>query len=293
MRRLSIALLVFYFGIANAAQVKIPWKGNYTHNDGGLYSPENKYKSGFSQNFLNGSPEEKGKVKKDGDLTGDLFKPKKTPATFIILMHGCGGYGEVAKRWAQDKAKSFLEQGYGVLAVDSFSPRGVQHTCNDSNTHWAWRRAEDAYSALDWLIEKGLADKDSVYVMGRSGGGSAVLHASHYKMTMGHQNRFAGVFAVSPSCRVVEAQDLRLPIMIFIGDKDQAVNHIVCGTLRSENIKMVLYRGVHHGYEDKGVVTTYRGWHLEYNQHADRDTVDQTLAIMKFKDSFRGGFEFR
>ena len=97
MRTLSIALLVLYCGTANAEQVKIPWKGNYTHNDGGLYSTENKYKSGFSKNFLNGSPEEHGKIGKDGYLTGDLFKPKKTPATVIILLHGCGGSRVVEK----------------------------------------------------------------------------------------------------------------------------------------------------------------------------------------------------
>ena len=35
-----------------------------------------------------------------------------------------------------------------------------------------WWRADDAYSALDYLIEKKLAKPDEVYVIGYSNGGT-------------------------------------------------------------------------------------------------------------------------
>ena len=48
MRTLSITLLVFYFGCANAEQYKIPWKGDYSHNSCKTWSRDNPTTPGLS-----------------------------------------------------------------------------------------------------------------------------------------------------------------------------------------------------------------------------------------------------
>jgi dienelactone hydrolase len=65
--------------------------------------------------------------------------------------------------------------------------------------HWGRRRADDAYSALDYLIEKMLAKPDEVYIMGHSNGGTATL-VSMTKKEADHKHQFTGAFVVASSC---------------------------------------------------------------------------------------------
>jgi hypothetical protein len=159
MRHLVVAALLVFATAAQAEKVRIPWKGDYAYNFDDHYSPQNKYKSGLSKFFNNGSPEEGGKIQKDGLLEAELIKPKggADAAPYVILMHGCSGLTPPVAKWAKEKAEIFLRQGYGVLILDSFKTRNVTQVCGSPNYHWGWRRAEDAYSALDYLIDRKLA----------------------------------------------------------------------------------------------------------------------------------------
>lgn len=205
MRRFFIAavLVVFAAAAERAEMVKIPWKGDYAHNFDDHYSPQNKYKSGLSKFFNNGTPEENGKIQREGVLEAELLKPKAGSAgtaSYVILMHGCSGLTPPVARWAREKARIFLDQGYGVLILDSFKTRKVGQVCGSPNYHWGWRRAEDAYSALDYLIANKLAKSEDVFVMGRSNGGTAAVMIADAYQVRGHQNKFAAIFAVSPGC---------------------------------------------------------------------------------------------
>jgi hypothetical protein len=88
-------------------EVSIPWKGDYSHNSDATYSPDNRYRSGWSKNFLNGTPQEGRRIERDGVLRAELIKPKAStgPLRFIILMHGWSGLTDVVERWAKEKAK--------------------------------------------------------------------------------------------------------------------------------------------------------------------------------------------
>src|SRR6266853_158732 len=122
MRLVIIAALIVFATAARAEKIRIPWKGDYAHNFDDHYSPQNKYKYGLSKFFNNGAPEEKGKIQKDGELEAELIKPKGAAdaAPYVILMHGCSGLTPVVARWAREKARTFLDQGVGVLILDSF-----------------------------------------------------------------------------------------------------------------------------------------------------------------------------
>ena len=137
----------------------------------------NPYDSGFSKNFKNGTPQEFGDVKKDGELKAEIITPKDTtgPVPFMIVMHGCGGMDTVTKEWAHRVSDQLTAEGLGVLVLDSYTTRYVDNSCGMPDFHWGRRRADDAYSALDYLIENKLAKPNEVYLMGYSNGGIATL----------------------------------------------------------------------------------------------------------------------
>src|ERR1700761_1898916 len=214
MRILLISAIALCISTANAEQLEIPWKGDYAHNGETIWSPENRYhKSGLTKNFMNGAPEEHGKVQRDGALKAELLLAHaEQPQPFVILLHGCTGANDrTVQRWSHRAAKALNDQGYGVLILDSFTTRNIQSTCGSPNYHWGVRRVEDAYSALDYLVEKKLAKPDEVFVVGRSNGAlTAIMIAEDYEVR-DHQHRFAGSFAVSPTCLGLEKSVFAAP----------------------------------------------------------------------------------
>jgi dienelactone hydrolase len=298
MRRLLIIFAGLLIVPVQAETVKIPWKGDYAHNYEEIYSPNNLYLPGSSKNFQNGAPEEHGQIKKDGYLLAEIITPKNItgPVPFIILMHGCSGLTPLVEKWAKTKAKIFLDQGIGVLILDSFKTRQVDSLCDTgTNYHWGWRRSEDAYSALDYLIENKLAVSNQVSVMGRSNGGTAVVMTATLKMVRGHHNYFAAAFAVSPGCYALDREKYAIPLTIFIGDKDTVTVSELCKSLvrpTGAPVQMIEFKGVYHGYEDKAATYIFHGGHLEYNAKADKETVERTLALIKSKN-YQRGLEYR
>ena len=296
MRYFVIVALLVFATAARAEKVKIPWKGDYAHNFDDHYTPQNKYKSGLSKFFNNGAPEEGGKIQQDGVLEAELMRPKAgaDAVPYVILMHGCSGLTPPVARWAREKARIFLDHGYGVLILNSFKTRNVREVCGSPNYHWGWRRAEDAYSALDYLIDNKLAKSDDVYVMGRSNGGTAAVMIADVHQVRGHQNKFAGVFAVSPGCIGLTKSRFGIPLVMFVGDKDDANDARVCeqlDTVSGAPVQIVKFRGVCHGYEDNMPAYNFHGWHMEYNAKADKETIDRTLSLIKSK-SYRRGLDY-
>jgi dienelactone hydrolase len=162
---------------------------------------DNPYDSGYSKNFKNGTPEEFGDIQKDGELNAEIIPPKnaKGPVPFVIVLHGCDGLSTLTKEWAHHVADMMNAEGGGVLILDSYTTRYVDRSCGAADLHWGRRRADDAYSALDYLIEKKLAKPDEVYVLGYSNGGTTTL-VSMTKKENDHKYRFAAGFAVAPNC---------------------------------------------------------------------------------------------
>jgi dienelactone hydrolase len=204
MRKLNNFLTAFallFTTSAHADMFKIPWHGDYKHNSAATWSRENKDDSGYSKNFLNGAPEEGSVVQKDGELWAETMVPANTtgPLPFVVLMHGCMGLSSLTTAWSHKVATAFNAAGIGVLILDSFTTRHVDNSCGMPDLHWGRRRADDAYSALDYLIDNKLAAPDQVYVMGQSGGGTATLVAMTIKET-DHKCKFAAGFPVVPSC---------------------------------------------------------------------------------------------
>jgi hypothetical protein len=152
---LSALMILTLSTFAHAEMVSIKWKPSQPV----AWVPGNNYIDGHTFNFINDTIEEEGKIKRDGELQAELMVPKgiKVPIPFVLIMHGCSGMNVTLKKWAHEYGRKLVEAGYGVLILDSFTTRGVgpEGICSDfSQLEWARRRADDAYAALDWLIEK-------------------------------------------------------------------------------------------------------------------------------------------
>ena len=284
--RFSLILFAFAFP-AHAEQVTIPWKQNFTYTSDEVFTPD-KAKAGVSGRtfrFMNGAPEENKKVEKTGSLAAQFLKPRGAtgPVPVVILMHGCNGLSEPVVRWAREKGKMLLDQGVGVLVLDSFGQRGVAKTCGAPNYHWAWRRVGDAYSALAWLVENNHAIPDRVYILGRSNGGATALMLASTLAATGNTHKFAASFAISPACNEMEKLRFALPVTIFVGDKDMAADAQLCAKIDGKDgfIKAIIFKGVHHGYEDRGPASIFNGWRIEYNQKADEATMNKVLEVIK------------
>jgi dienelactone hydrolase len=295
MKSIFPLMLLLFSAVASAEEVKIKWKGDYAHNSDKRWSENNPYDSGFSKNFKNGTPEEFGDVQKDGELNAFIYSPKETkgPTPFVILLHGCDGIGTVSKEWGQHVADVLNPQGVGVLVLDSFTTRYVDRTCGAPDLHWGRRRADDTYSALDFLIEKKLAKADEVYSMGYSNGGTATL-VSMTTQEADHSHRFAAAFAIAPGCSpsLQHSAIYTGPIIIFMGNHDDANNPKWCEDLvrkkRSVPVQMIEYQGANHGFPVNAPARDFLGWHLSYNPAAEKDMMETIIAAIKMKRYGKG-----
>jgi dienelactone hydrolase len=305
--RLGILLVVSLLVASStkASELRIPWKGDYPHNSSKQWSRDNPFDSGFSKNFNNGTPEEYGQVKKDGELKAEILLPKGTtgPIPFMIVLHGCDGMSTAEKEWTNSVAGAMNAEGIGALIIDSYTTRYVDKSCGMPDLHWGRRRADDAYSGLDYLIEHNLAKPSEVYVMGYSNGGAASLIAMTEREN-DHKHRFAAGFPIAPNCMSVTVKygDYYNPMIIFTGEKDDANIPEPCRELmkkkRHTPIQLIEYQGANHGFLMKKPDRVVKGWtdshgkdhiwHLSYNAVADKDMMQTILIAVKTKKFVSG-----
>jgi dienelactone hydrolase len=307
MKRMLLIPLMLISTAASAetSTVRIPWKGDYAHNSSKHWSKDNPFDSGFSKNFKNGAPEEFNEVKKDGELNAEIILPKdaKGPVPFMIVLHGCDGMSTAEKEWMHRIADTLNPEGLGVLILDSYTTRYVDKSCGMPDFHWGRRRADDAYSALDYLIEHKLAKPNEVYLMGYSNGGIATLISMTTKEE-DHKYRFAAGFPIAPNCIPVSVKygDYYNPMIIFTADHDDANEPKPCHELmkkkRSVPVQLIEYQGANHGFLMKVADHVSKGWtdskgkvhiwHLSYNPTAEADMMQTILTAIKTKRFVKG-----
>jgi dienelactone hydrolase len=285
---LCLPLLLANVVSAQAEMVSIKWKSSAPV----AWIPGNDFIDGYTPNFMDGTVEEKGKTKKDGELEAELIVPKGTtgPIPFVVMMHGCSLL-QVVKTWAHEYAGKLVGAGYGVLILDSFVPRGVGAggICADpSQLNWARRRADDGYSALDWLIKTGKADPSRVYVLGRSNGAASSLIIMNKKIGAIQKNKFAGAFVIQPSCAYIKFVEYYAPVHLYLAERDTAANPVVCADMAASNrpipVQVKIWKGVTHSYEDRGPPRTYpiagKIVKLEYNATAAEGTIKAIVNVL-------------
>lgn len=290
MRLLLVALLLIC-SPAQAEMVKIKWNAGdpaksaepWLTTDGGGYV------TGWSKNFMDGTVEERGKTVADGYLSAEIIKPKgaKGPIPFVILLHGCSGMNKQLWNWAHEYADQIVAQGYGALILDSFTTRNVPGICSDpSQLNWARRRADDAYSALDHLIDHGLAIPSKVFVLGRSNGATTSLIIMNKRIGELHKNGFAGAFLLQPSCLYMRTVEFYGPIHLYLAEKDDATSPTLCltmknGTARNTPLEATVFKDAFHGFEDRVSIHKFNGWRMGYNAAAATGTLQSITKELK------------
>lgn len=248
---------------------------------------------------MDGTVEEKGKISNEGHLQADIRLPKNAagPIPFTILLHGCSGLNDQLMKWANETSATMLSRGIGVLILDSFKTRGVAvgntaatGICQDpSQLNWARRRADDAYAALDHLIEAKLAAPDQVYLLGRSNGATTTLIAMNTVVGKAHKHRFAEGFALQPSCRYHAPNNFYGKVHLFLAELDDAVSTPLCMKLAEATTDgrttAIVFKGAFHGYQDKVQKHTFNGWRMGYDAAAATKTMNDILAAISAKAS--------
>ena len=129
-------------------------------------------------------------------IHGYLSRPigVSTPGPAVLLVHG--------GPWARDtwgyrpQAQWLANRGYVVLQVNFRGSTGYgKDFVNAGNREWGAKMHDDLIDGVNWLVEKGIAEKDKIAILGGSYGGYATLVG----LTFTPEVFAAGVDIVGPS----------------------------------------------------------------------------------------------
>lgn len=208
-----------------------------------------------------------GKFEDTDVIDGYLHLPegyepgKRYPA--IVLSHGSGGYGVQSEWWTEELNR----RGMVVLALDSFTGRGVDNTVTNQFKVTMEQTIADAFMGLNYLSKHPAVDPDRIGVMGWSKGGIVALYTAmktlNEQLAEG-QNHFAYHVAFYPYCGYYP-KDMRTdgsPIQIQVGEKDDYTDPIHCERFVKRlkdigvtNVEYISFTDVGHGWDDPRVAT--------------------------------------
>jgi dienelactone hydrolase len=228
------------------------------------------------------------------ELPGTLLKPDGAgPFPAVAIMHDCSGLGFRSSgspsRWGNIVAR----EGYAVLIVDSFTPRGFPDgvcfgglTAQERTTVGPFARAADAYAVLAYLRTLDFIDGRHIGIMGGSHGGSTTLMAMYQPASpaapLGQEKRngFAAGIALYPDCGSrygAWAPSRRsgnvgpvtsyggvyhpiAPLLILTGENDDWTPAAPCQALADRSreagypVSFKVYPGAHHAFDSNAPV---------------------------------------
>ena len=202
-------------------------------------------------------------------LDAYLFKPAaegRHPA--VVFMHGCGGLltssGQMNSRQA-DWAARLVALGYVVLAVDSFSPRGIDRMCAAQRFQLPvyLERPKDAYGALRHLQAQPFVRPDRIALMGWSQGGGVVLLSVREDSLGRPRDLPLGDFRAAVAFYPASCRDGAhrvpwkgtMPLLVLIGEQDNWTPTEPCkqfvdrAAARGSDIRIQVYPGAYHDFD--------------------------------------------
>ena len=179
-------------------------------------------------------------------LPGYLFEavaPGPRPA--VISLHGCGGLLDAKGGLSRNRyrvAEYLNVEGMHMLAVDSFTPRGLKSICETSprlRTFNYEQRREDVFAAIRWLAQRPDVDRNRIAIVGYSNGGSTVLSVLDRtdKRVLDQPIQPRAAIAYYPSCRdftEMWSYEIAAPLLLMIGALDDWTSPHYCERLHDK-----------------------------------------------------------
>jgi dienelactone hydrolase len=223
-------------------------------------------------------------------LPAYLARPSGTgPFPAVVVLHGCGGFNNVAMTWADRMAR----WGYVAIAIDSLTPRDRTTACGTGLREQPF----DAYQALKFLASQPFVRADRIAMLGISMGAGSVLTALERGLIEPmFPLKFRSGVAFYPRCAGMPGL-LAAPALILIGELDDwtpaaACRDMVAGETGSygpprepadrSRIELVVYPGVHHSFVAPELQSGMRmfGHWVQYDEAAARDATDRVRSFL-------------
>jgi dienelactone hydrolase len=200
------------------------------------------------------------------------------PSPVVISLHGCGGLLNAKGGLDRNRyrvAEYLNVEGMHMLAVDSFTPRGLKSVCetrlNLRSVDYEDRR-EDVFAAMRWLAQRADVDRTRIAVVGYSNGGGTVLSVLDRtdKTVRGQPIRPRAAVAFYPPCRpFVEMwnYEISAPLLLMIGALDDWTPPHYCPRLQARVkraqpeaiFELIQYPDSHHGFDGYGELRVRTG----------------------------------
>ena len=212
-------------------------------------------------------------------LPGYLFEavaPGPRPA--VISLHGCGGLLDAKGGLSRNRyrvAEYLNVEGMHMLAVDSFTPRGLKSICETSprlRTFNYEQRREDVFAAIRWLAQRPNVERNRIAIVGYSNGGSTVLSVLDRtdKGVLDQPIQPRAAIAYYPSCRdfaEMWSYEIGAPLLLMIGALDDWTSPHYCERLHDKvkraqqgmSFEFIIYPGSHHGFDGYGAMQVRGG----------------------------------
>lgn len=235
--------------------------------------------------------------------SNQVLKPAGSqPFPTVVLVPTCGGM----KPSTRTRMKEFLDAGYAVLAVDSYTSRGEVSCRKDVIRPPLVMR--DTFDALKHLQQFPEIDKQRIFVVGYSMGSFAAawVASPHNAKESGSELRFTASVGHYGSCILHPSplapnfpflrRDIDRPVLLLVGEADAETPMSSCFPLVEEMkadgkpVDWHIYRDVTHAWdqpESSGYTFNNQfGKDVTYT-YSRETTVDATRRTLEFLGRFK------
>ncbi|MFW6027922.1 MAG: dienelactone hydrolase family protein [bacterium] len=217
---------------------------------------------------------------RDVTLSATLHRPARQgrmPA--VVLMHGCDGWSPAVLHALEKYAEFFVGNGFVVLNLNSFRPRGYAGgiVCDsDRQLARALRyRTQDAFDALDFLREQPFVVPEDIFLMGQSNGGSVSMLVAARQRDV----TFRGAVALYPWCGAIRSlrPQLAIPLLILGGERDDWLPPQKCQRMETTGaeLRVKVYEDAAHSFDIPVPVQRYLGKRIGFNRSVAEDSRNE------------------